>query len=146
MRFLTDSDYTTILRDEIKDILLEDYDSSKLVMAENMAVAQIKNNLSGQYDTAEIFRGWEDPDSPDPRDAYMIMITLDCAIFHLYTSIAPERIPKLRSDRYQDVLNWLKEVTIGKKSADLPRIKDERGSDQISFLISSDNPKEDNRW
>lgn len=146
MRFLTANDYTAILRNEIKDILLEDYSESKLVTAENFAVSQIKNNLYGHYDTIQIFEGWEDPDSPDPRNAYIVMITLDCTIFHLYTSIAPERIPKLRSDRYQDVINWLKEVTIGKKTADLPRVKDDTGVEKIGFSIQSEYEKENNRW
>lgn len=146
MRFLNDNDYTTILRDEIKDILLEDYSDSKLLLAENMAIAQIKNNLSGHYDTGAIFMPWEDQDEPDTRDAYVVMITLDCAIYHLYTSIAPERIPKLRSNRYADVLQWLKDVTIGSQTADLPKIKDERGTEQIGFSIQSEYPNENNRW
>lgn len=146
MRFLKKQDYTAILRDEIKDILLEDYRPSKLHTAENMAISQIKNNLFGHYDTAMIFQPWEDTDNPDPRDAYIVMITLDCTIYHLYTSVAPERIPKLRSDRYADVLKWMEDVTIGKKTADLPRLKDESGTEKIGFLIESEYPNEDNRW
>ncbi|WP_027394185.1 phage protein Gp36 family protein [Aquimarina latercula] len=146
MRFLLDQDYTAIVRNEIKDLLLEDYTETKLFTAENMAIAQIKNNLFGHYDTDLIFQLWEDMDQPDPRNAYVVMITLDCTLYHLYTSLAPERIPKLRSDRYQDVLNWLKEVTIGKKTADLPRITDISGTEQIGFVINSEYDNEDNRW
>ena len=44
-RFLKDSDYAVLIRTEIKNILLENYTETKLLSAEQMAIAQIKNYL-----------------------------------------------------------------------------------------------------
>ena len=53
--FLTTEDYTALIRNEIKDILLENYSEVKLHIAQQMAIDQVKNYLSGRYDVAEIF-------------------------------------------------------------------------------------------
>ena len=53
--FLTTEDYTALIRNEIKDILLENYSEAKLNIAQQMAIDQVKNYLSGRYDVAEIF-------------------------------------------------------------------------------------------
>jgi phage gp36-like protein len=48
------------------------------------------------------------------------MITIDCALYHLYTNTAPDRIPEHRSQRYQDAMDWLKMIAKGDAIADLP--------------------------
>ena len=145
-RFLNENDYTVILRNEIKAILLEDYTDTKLFRAEDMAISQIENYLFGRYDTQQIFKSYDNLPSPDPRNAHIVMITIDCTIYHLYTSLAPNRIPSHRADRYQDVLNWLKDVAKGRVKAKLPLVKDNNGNEQISIKISSEHPNEVNRW
>ena len=86
--FLTTEDYTALIRNEIKDILLENYSEAKLRVAQQMAIDQVKNYLSGRYDVAEIFskEGTE-------RNAHIVMLTLDCTLYHLYTSTVPKRMP-----------------------------------------------------
>ena len=83
----------------------------------------------------------------DSRNAYIVMITIDCALYHLYCSIAPNKIPEHRSNRYQDVIEWLKMMAEGKGYADLPLIKDETtGEIKDSFRLSSRNTFTDNKW
>lgn len=145
MRFLTDNDYTPLIREEIKDILLENYSETKLLRAEDMAVAQVKNYLSGRYDMEQVFTLPEGND--DTRNAHIVMTVVDCALYHLYTSIAPDRLPKIRSDRYQDALDWLKEVGKGQMNADLPVYVDETtGEEELGFKIGSIYENEENRW
>ncbi|WP_136464933.1 phage protein Gp36 family protein [Flagellimonas onchidii] len=144
-RFITDQDYSALLRDEIKDILLEDYTDAKLYRAEDMAISQIKNYLFGRYNTDAIFKPRADGE-PDGRNAHIVMVTIDCAVYHLYTSLAPNKIPQHRADRYQDVLNWLKDVSRGKAMADLPKKTDNNGNDLYDFRITSEYPNEENRW
>ena len=146
-RFLKNTDYTVLIRTEIKNILLENYSETKLLSAEQMAIAQIKNYLAGRYDVAAIFTALAAGATTDTRNAYIVMITIDCALYHLYCSIAPNKIPEHRSNRYQDVMEWLKMMAEGKGYADLPMIKDENtGEEKDNFRLSSKNTYNDNKW
>ncbi|WP_413534062.1 phage protein Gp36 family protein [Empedobacter brevis] len=141
MSFITDEDYSVLIRKEIKTVLLENYSETKLKGAEQMAIDQIKNYISGFYDTVKIFsaQGTE-------RNSFIVMITIDCALYHLYTSLAPNHIPKHRTDRYADALEWLKGIAGGKK-ADLPRIVDEQtGKPKSTIRIVSKHRQENNKW
>lgn len=146
-RFLKETDYDVLIRTEIKNILLENYSSTKLLSAEQMAISQIKNYLAGRYDVGLIFTALADGETNDTRNAYIVMITIDCALYHLYCSIAPNKIPEHRSNRYQDVIEWLKMMAEGKGYADLPMIKDETtGEVKDSFRLSSKRTFTDNKW
>lgn len=145
-RFIKDTDYDVLIRTEIKNILLENYSATKLLSAEQMAIAQIKNYLAGRYDVGMIFTAAID-DEDDTRNAFVVMIVIDCALYHLYCSIAPNKIPEHRSNRYQDALEWLKLMVEGKGNADLPMIKDEStGEVKDSFRLSSRNTFTNNKW
>jgi phage gp36-like protein len=74
------------------------------------------------------------------------MITIDCALYHLYCSIAPNKIPEHRKHRYQDVMEWLKLMAEGKGDADLPRLTDSSGEVKSDFRLSSKNTASNNKW
>lgn len=139
--FLTTEDYTALIRNEIKDILLENYSEAKLRVAQQMAIDQVKNYLSGRYDVAEIFskEGTE-------RNAHIVMLTLDCTLYHLYTSTVPKRMPEIRSVRYQDAIDWLKAVGSSEISANLPLIKSQDGQQLLGIKIQSKYAPSSNKW
>ena len=139
--FLTTEDYTALIRNEIKDILLENYSEAKLRVAQQMAIDQVKNYLSGRYDVAEIFskEGTE-------RNAHIVMLTLDCTLYHLYTSTVPKRMPEIRSVRYQDAIDCLKAVGSGEISANLPLIKSQDGQQLLGIKIQSKYALSSNKW
>ncbi|SHK69609.1 phage protein Gp36 family protein [Epilithonimonas mollis] len=141
MAFLKDEDYSVLVRTEIKDILLENYSDTKLKSAEQMATSQVKNYLSGKYDVAAIFSAQD-----DERNSHIIMIVLDCALYHLYTSTVPKRMPDIRSQRYQDAIDWLKLVATGEATADLPIKTDGNGNKLQGIKISSKYPASNQRW
>lgn len=150
-RFLKDADYDALIRTEIKNILLENYSETKLYSAEQMAIAQIKNYLAGRYDVGLIFQPLLPPvvgegEQVDSRNAFIVMITIDCALYHLYCSIAPNKIPEHRSNRYQDALDWLKSMLETNKKADLPLLTDEQGEVKDSFRLTSNNKFNNNKW
>lgn len=152
-RFITEADYDVLIRTEIKNILLENYSITKLQSAEQMAISQIKNYLAGRYDVALIFTPMLDPvvvNIPsvqiDNRNAFIVMIVIDCALYHLYCSIAPNKIPEHRSNRYQDALEWLKLMAEGKSNADLPMITNSNGESKGDFRLSSKNTASNNKW
>ncbi|MBS7334249.1 MAG: DUF1320 family protein [Weeksellaceae bacterium] len=132
MGFITEDDYNVLIRTEIKSILLENYTEQKLLSAEEMAISQIKNYLRGYYDVNQIFSA-----EGNNRSAYMVMITIDCALYHLYTSLAPNKIPQHRTERYADALDWLKSISKGETKADLPEIVDEDGKVKTSIRLTS---------
>lgn len=141
MAFITEDDYTVLIRDEIKNILLENYSVTKLKTAENMGISQVKKRLAGRYDVDKIFSA-----EGDQRDSYIVMITLDCALYHLYTATVPNKIPTIRAERYQDALDWLKSVARGEENTDLPVLEDETGNQLLGIKITSKYPPSNNRW
>ncbi|MBN2669976.1 MAG: DUF1320 family protein [Bacteroidales bacterium] len=136
-RFIRDNDYDALIRNEITGILLENYNHDKMYKAEQMAISQIKNYLKGKYDIEQIFTGHDPLLDPDPRSHYIVMITIDCTLYHLYTSTAPDRIPEHRAQRYGDALEWLKDVSRGDVAADLPLLTDDDGEVSTSIRIKS---------
>lgn len=143
-RFIKDTDYAVLIRNEIKNILLENYSETKLLIAEQMAIAQIKNYLAGRYDVGLIFTPSDGV--TDDRNAFIVMITIDCALYHLYCSIAPNKIPEHRSNRYQDALDWLKGMLEPNKTADLPLLTNDSGETKGTVRISSNNKPSNNKW
>lgn len=141
MAFLTQEDYSALVRNEVKSILLENYSESKLLAAEQMAISQVKNYLSGRYDVNDIFS-----QTGNNRNSHVVMITIDCALYHLYTSTVPRKMPETREQRYQDAIDWLKLVARGEAMADLPLIKDENGEVKESIRISSKYKPSNNKW
>jgi len=141
MKFLKDSDYDVLIRTEIKNILLENYSEAKLTTAEQMAVAQIKNFLAGRYDVLEIFSNQN-----EERNHFIVMICIDCALYHLYSSLSPNKIPEHRNQRYNDALEWLKLIVEGKSTADLPLITDKKGEEKESIRITSKYQSKNHKW
>lgn len=139
--FITNDDYSVLVRNEIKDILLDNYTEAKLRAAEQMAIAQVKNYLSGKYDVKTIFEA-----QGNERNSHIVMVTLDCALYHLYTSTVPRKMPDIRSQRYQDAIDWLKLIAEGKAYADLPKVKSEKGEELLGLKISSKYEANNNRW
>lgn len=141
MAFITETDYTALIRNEIKNILLENYSDGKLKTAENMAISQVKKRLAGRYDIAKIFS-----QAGEDRDNYIVMIVIDCTLYHLYTATVPNKIPSIRAERYQDALDWLKSVAKGEETADLPLLEDASGNNLLGIKITSKYPPSNNRW
>ena len=144
-RFIEESDYNVLIRTEIKNILEND-NPTKLLIAEQMAIAQVKNYLAGRYDLEVIFQPYTELVQEDPRNAFIVMTTIDCALYHLYCSIAPNKIPEHRSNRYQDALEWLKLVASGKGTADLPLLTDLNGEAKDSLRLTSNYKFNNNKW
>ncbi|AQY22985.1 hypothetical protein AB406_2045 [Riemerella anatipestifer] len=106
-----------------------------------MAISQVKNYLSGKYDIENIFNK-----EGEERNSHIVMIVLDCTLYHLYTSTVPKKMPDTRSQRYQDAIDWLKLVAQGEAVADLPKPKSEEGKELLGLKISSKYEANNHRW
>ncbi|MDR1865982.1 MAG: DUF1320 domain-containing protein [Bacteroidales bacterium] len=128
--FITNDDYDLQAREEILQLLDGTADKSILRIAERMATDQIGQYISGRYDTEFIFsRQGED------RNYFIVMITIDIALYHAWSKRAPRKMPELRAQRYQDALDWLKSVGDGTISTGLPQAPEDEYQGDI--LIQS---------
>jgi phage gp36-like protein len=145
-RFIIESDYGMQIKQEVIRLLTAGdagwYNSPKLVRAEQTAIHQIKHWIGKRYDTGVIFDG----SNPEARDEYIVTVTIDVALYHLYSQTGMKDIPEHRQQRYQDVLDWLKEVGSGNVAADLPPvISEETGEEYSEFMFQSRKP-ENQKW
>lgn len=71
------------------------------------------------------------------------MITIDIAIYHLWSKKAPKNTPEHRKIRYDDALAWLTSVGSGETPTDLPQLQTEnyKGEIRIYSLHKPNNNK-----
>ena len=143
-RFLKDADYFQVKTEILK--LLDGSTSElgsnyKLLKAENAAIAQIRNRLSGRFDCDAIFT--PSTEETDNRDSFIIMITVDITLYHLYSQTGHKDVPTHRENRYTDALEWLKDASRGDIPTNLPSILTDENPGDIR--IWSDR-KEDHSW
>ncbi len=144
-RFILETDYAMQIKQEIIKLLTSPtdwYTSAKLVRAEQTAIAQIKNRIGKRYDCSLIFAV---PVEPDIRDMWVVTITIDIALYHLYSQTGMKDIPEHRAQRYQDAVDWLKDVGNGITPVDLPTVTDADGEEYAETRIWSRTP-EDHKW
>lgn len=144
-RFLQDSDYDSLIRQEIKRILDgsapgEAKPPTKLLRAESSAVSQMKNYLAGRFDMDAIFVA---PADPDTRDQFIVTITIDITLYLLYSQTGWKDIPKHRSERYQDALDWLRDAGRGDINTDLPSSLSDENPGEVRIFS---RPPENQRW
>ena len=153
-RFLTEEDYSSQIKPEIIKLLTDPTDwfnSAKLVTAEQKAISQIRNRIGKRYDCNLIFQPLLPPAEGvgtqiDSRDMWMVTITIDIALYHLYSQTGSKDVPQHRQDRYQDAIDWLKDVGKGETLADLPAlIDDNTGEEYTEFHLNSRTP-ENHKW
>lgn len=73
----------------------------------------------------------------DNRDQNILMKTVDIALYHIHSRIAPQNIPQLRQNRYDDALNTLKAAARGDITIDMPVLQPSKGQ----RVMYGGNPK-----
>ncbi len=118
------------------------YISAKLVRAEQTSIAQIRNRIGKRYDCDLIFSPPSgEPERADLRDQWIVTITIDITLYHLYSQTGMKDIPEHRQQRYQDAIDWLKDVGNGTTTADLPPLIDENEEQYTDFILNSRPPQ-----
>lgn len=152
-RFIQEGDYAMQIKNEIIRLLSSPTDwfsSPKLVRAEQTAIQQIRHRIGRRYDCDLIFQPLLPPGEGngtqlDSRDQWIVTITIDIALYHLYSQTGMKDIPEHRQQRYQDVLDWLKDVGNGTTLAELPELVDDEGETYSEFRLNS-RPPENHKW
>ncbi len=135
MAFIVDTDFEVQVRQEILSLLDGSDEKTAVALASRMATDQIRQYIGGKYDCDTIFAA-----EGDDRDHFIVMITIDILLYHLWAKRAPRKIPEYRATRYQDALDWLKAVGSGEMQSALPQLP----PDEYSGLISIKSKYEPN--
>ena len=87
-----------------------------------LAEAEMRSYLIQKYDVdAELSKTLTD------RDPQILQTTIDIALFHLHSRIAPRNIPDLRVQRYENAIDWLKMCATGQLTPKLEVIDPKQG-------------------
>lgn len=143
-RFILENDYAMHIKQEIIRLFTDQdfYQSAKLARAEQTAIHQIKNRIGKRYDCNKIFAPVI---ADDTRDQWIVTITIDIALYHLYSQTGMKDIPVHRQNRYQDAIDWLKDVGNGNTPVDFPPVIDDEGNEYGEVRLTS-RPPENHRW
>jgi len=138
MAFITKDDYEVEIREELLALLDPTEERIKLGIAQKMAISQIRQYLSGRYNMDAVFST-----QGEERDMFMVMLTIDCALYHLWSKKAPKKMPEIRAQRYQDALDWLRAAGAGTIDTDLPPVESESES---GIIIDSSYKPNQNKY
>lgn len=105
--FITTADYDASIHAEILDQLLRkespSYDPQIVEICEDRAIAEMRSYLDKIYDCDKIFSA-----TGSDRHPLILMFALDITIYHIFCQHNPYKMSKIRQDRYDRAIEWLK--------------------------------------
>jgi phage gp36-like protein len=137
--FISTTDYDATIHREILNALLRtdssDYDPQIVEICEDRAVSQMRSYLNKTYDCDTIFsaRGSD-------RHALILMFAVDIAVYHIFCQHNPYKMSKIRQDRYDRAIEWLKGVMNGDITIDsAPLLPDDTVAGNARWQTLADN-------
>ena len=115
--FICIEDYDATIHREILDSLIRKesvmYDPQIVEVCEDRAVAEMRSYMNKTYDCDAIFsaRG-------EDRHALILMFAIDISVYHIFCQHNPYKMSKIRQDRYDRAIAWLKGVMTGNITID----------------------------
>jgi phage gp36-like protein len=137
MAFLTTSELKTHLYAENVAIINRS-DDTITQAAIDAAIAEAKSYL-GAYDIETVFAR-----TGLSRNALLLLFVKDIAAWHFLVLCNAGTELKLRQDRYERAIGWLKAVQKGDLSADLPLAKED--GEEIGIITYGSNEKRENHF
>lgn len=137
--FINIEDYDATIHREILDSLLRkesaSYDPQIIEICEDRAVAEMRSYMNKTYDCNTIFSA-----TRDDRHALILMFAIDITVYHIFCQHNPYKIAKIRQDRYDRAVEWLKGVMKGDITIDgAPLLPEEDLSDNSPWQIQADD-------
>ena len=136
--FISTNDYDASIHREILDALLrkgaDTYDPQVVEVCEDRAVSEMRAYMGKAYDCDAIFaaRGAD-------RHPLVLMFALDIAVYHIFCLHNPYKIAKIRQDRYDRAVEWLKGVMAGDVTIDgAPTLPEEDAAANSRWQIQAD--------
>lgn len=139
VNFISINDYDATIHREILDSLLRkesaSYDPQIIEICEDRAVAEMRSYMNKTYDCDAIFAA-----TGDDRHALILMFAIDITVYHIFCQHNPYKIAKIRQDRYDRAVEWLKGVMKGDVTIDgAPLLPEEDLSDNSPWQIQADD-------
>lgn len=136
--FIDITDYDASIHKEILDSLLRqgtaDYDPQIVEICEDRAVSEMRSYLNKKYDCNKIFEA-----RGAGRHALVLMFAVDIAIYHIFCQHNPYKMSKIRQDRYDRAIEWLKGVMRGDVTIDgAPPLPADELEDKSRWQIKAD--------
>lgn len=137
--FINIEDYDATIHREILDSLLRkesaSYDPQIIEICEDRAVAEMRSYMNKTYDCNTIFSA-----TGDDRHALILMFAIDITVYHIFCQHNPYKIAKIRQDRYDRAVEWLKGIMKGDITIDgAPLLPEEDLSDNSPWQIQADD-------
>lgn len=139
-QFINPEDYDASIHREILDALTRE-DESLLEVCEDQAVAEMRGYLSARFDCDRIFSA-----IGEQRHPLVLMYAKDITLYHVFCIHNPQKISKIRIDRYNRSLEWLKGVAKYEISVEGLPSKDNEESRKASPFQMRSNPKRNTRY
>ena len=138
-QFVQLSDYDATIHREILDSLLRKesatYDPQIIEICEDRAIAEMKGYLNKTYDCEKIFSA-----EGEERNALILMFAIDITVYHIFCQHNPYKLAKIRQDRYDRAIEWLKGVMNGDITIDgAPKLPDDEVADNSRWQIMADD-------
>lgn len=130
---LTDYD-ATMHRDILDALLREDPENNAVIeVCENRAIATVRSLIGKRYDCDAIFSA-----AGEERNALVLKVCLDISVYEIFCQHNPYKISQTRKDRYDDAMQWLREVRDYDASIEgAPMLPDDEQAQNSRWLIES---------
>lgn len=137
--FISIEDYDATIHREILDSLLRkesaSYDPQIIEICEDRAIAEMRSYMNKTYDCNAIFSA-----TGDDRHALILMFAVDITVYHIFCQQNPYKIAKIRQDRYDRAVEWLKGIMSGDVTIDgAPLLPEEELNDNSPWQIQADD-------
>jgi len=139
MSYLSKSEISTHLYIDNVDVITRG-DDTIVTAAIDAAISEAKGYLSA-FDRTAIFAA-----EADARNALLLTFVKDIAAWHLLNLCNAGSDLKLRQDRYERAVEWLKQVQKGNVSPDLPVIAPTDGTTPLQGISFGSNEKRESHF
>lgn len=138
-QFINTTDYDASIHKEILDSLLRadltTYDPQIVEICEDRAISEMRSYLNKGYDCDAIFTA-----TGSDRHPLILMFAIDITIFHIFCQHNPYKISKIRQDRYDRAIEWLKGVAKGDITIDgAPTLPEDTLASNSPWQVQSDD-------
>ena len=137
--FINTTDYDATIHREILDSLLRKdsaaYDPQIIEICEDRAISEMRSYLNKAYDCDAIFSA-----TGTDRHALILMFAIDITVYHIFCQHNPYKLAKIRQDRYDRAIEWLKGVMNGDITIDgAPKLPDDEVANNSRWQIMADD-------
>jgi phage gp36-like protein len=139
--FITTADYDATIHREILDSLLrtdsDSYDPQIIEICEDRAIAEMRSYLNKSYDCDDIFSA-----TGNDRHPLILMFAIDITVYHIFCQHNPYKMARIRQERYDRAIEWLKGVMRGDITIDgAPLIEEPELGGNSPWQIQADDAR-----